>query len=54
MIYFRDDAGICISQYIPSVFSFRLPGEGREATIECMTKYPEEEEIRYLLKIAES
>lgn len=51
MIYFRDDAGICISQYIPSVFSFRLPGEGRKATIECMTKYPEEEEIRYLLKM---
>lgn len=54
MIYFTDEEGICISQYIPSVFTFLPPGSGKEVSLECFTKYPEEENVRYLIRTGET
>lgn len=50
MIYFTDDEGIGISQYIPSSFSFQPEGTEERITIICNTEYPKSDSIIYFIK----
>lgn len=51
MIYFTDEEGFCVSQYIPSVYTFCPEGGKQCVTVECSTLYPQEENVRFSLRM---
>jgi DUF1680 family protein len=52
MIYFLEEDAVYISQYVPS--SIKLRQNNQEVTINCTTKYPEENRIRYTIHTTEN
>ncbi len=52
MLYYFDDGGVYVSQYLPSTMRFRALG--REVTLTNCSRYPEESRVKFLVQTADT